>query len=55
MDMGKMTELQDFYQDHETGGLFEVHTNYIYDYHCRKIDPKDIVVVSGHQIYTAVF
>lgn len=55
MDMGKMTELQDFYQYHESGGLFEVQINYIYDYHCRKIDPKDTAVVSGHQIHTAVF
>lgn len=48
-------ELQDFYQCHEAGGLFGIHTNYIYDYHCRKIDPKDIAVVSGQQIHTAVF
>lgn len=54
MDMGKMTELQDFYQCHEAGGLFEIHSNYIYDYHCRRrtvqwcLDIKFILLCSTH-------
>lgn len=41
MDMGKKTELLDFYQCHKAGGLSEMHINYIFDHHCRKIDPTD--------------
>lgn len=52
--MGKMTELQDFYQCHEAGRLFEMRTNYIMIItNYIKIDPKDTEEVSGHHVHTA--
>ena len=40
--MGKMTELQDFYQCHEAGGLFEMHTIIFMTVTAERLTPRTL-------------
>lgn len=53
MHRGKITKLQDAYQCHEAGGLFETHTSYIHGCQWRKMSPKSTKGMSGYQSHTA--
>lgn len=49
MHRGKITKLQDAYQCHGAGGLYETHTSYIHGCQWRKMSPKSTKGMSRYQ------